>query len=364
MTVSLVFSLTSSHQIIRKTQKDDLCQNSQQYSNNMLSSDDDATAFISGSGDISSSSLVDSSGSGYDTSLSSSDESPFSSDESPSDENENSQNDDPIMEEIVFLHAKTRILQRASHILLHHQDYQNLLSLQERYKSSARSDAIWNEAKEFLRDDDDSGNENVTNDLSGSSLSALESSTFAVSQSWAEPNNGQLLPSVGSQPYAVQTGSIKRIGSKADGKIDTSAVQCITSQQYQNRLCLSSQVQPIRYSDWVDVCATSIDQGKKNKKRNWVSMENSSCLYNNEPMFPLSFLQEHFLTKPSGANCRRRSESSCRVEEAAMNTRHFRNSPILTMAMESYDSAAEDGQNSLSSASRQNNSSVVLGTVG
>lgn len=333
----------------------------------MLSDDDDATACISGSGDISSSSLVDSTGSGYDTSLSSSDESPFSGDERRSDDNENSQNDDPIMEEIAFLHAKTKILQRASHILLQHQDYQNLLSLQERSNSNTRSDAIWNEAKEFLRHGDDSGNENLANDSSGIPSSASENSLSAVNHSQTRPSNSQHRQRIGSQPHEAQTGSIRSLDSRGGGKIDTSTVQRITSQQYQNRLCLSSQVQPIRHDDWFNVNTTIMEHPRRSKKRNWSDIVNSSSLHDPIPVHPLSLPQDHFLARPNVASFGLRNDFCCKVEETATNVHQFsllhRNPPLMTMAMEPYE-LAEDGQNSLSSASRQNNGSAVVGTVG
>jgi hypothetical protein len=327
----------------------------------VLSDDDDTTACISGSGDVSSSSLVDSSaGSGYDTSLSSSDESPFSGDD---DDNENSPNDDPILEEIAFLHAKTTILQRASHILLHHQDYQNLLSLQERSSNNSRSDALWNEAKDFLRYDDDSGNENVPSDSPGVPLAAVVNSISPVNQSGTQSHsNRPVRQRIGSQPHAAPAGTTRSIGSREEAKIDISTVQCITSQQYQNRLCLNSQVQPIRYSDWLDVCSTTNTyEARKSKKRHWTNMENPTSLHRPLPVHPLTLAHAQLYSQAT----RIHSDSCCKLEETAANIHPFsllhRSSPMMTMAMEAYE---EDGQNSLSSASRENNASVVVGTVG
>ena len=368
MIVSLVFVLTSccldpiedSSFLQNETNQQ---QNIYQHTNNtMASDDDDATACISGSGDISSSSLTEGTTSnGYDTSLSSSDESPDNGDvDDHRSDNENSENDDPIMEEIDFLRAKTRILQRASHILIQHQEYQNLLSLHECSSSSRTGNdaSIWNEAKEFLRYDDDSGHENYTNESSDSS--ALPK---PISVALNVPSHRSNIHTQVSEPHVR---SITGSGSdSSEEKIDTSVVQRITSQQYQNRLCYHPQVKPIRYNDWFVV--NTMDKSKR-KKRNWSTMENSSFSHHQLPTHPLPLMEEPFgaLRNTTDSERTRRDNSICRVKGNSTVVPQFsllgRNSPILTMAMEPYDSA-EDGQNSLSSTSRQN-TSVVVGTVG
>jgi hypothetical protein len=199
------------------------------------------------------------------------------------------ESDDHIQDEIAFVSAKAKILQRASYILLKREEYQSLTALDEENRMTAQqmtdpdSVSIWDEAKEFLRSDEENTNDNK-NGIAASTTTSLMNVSATLKSLSAVHQQSQMQCKINQQNKLLQqleelqpnatAASSTKLGCHNKNtttttttqvkKIDTSMVQRLSSQQYQDRLSYrhnqellqhsSNKVQPsIYFIDWYKV---------------------------------------------------------------------------------------------------------------